>query len=254
MLSVVSWLWRSRPGYSKRFDAQRVNVTRALVEAHCSLEHEFVCVTDQPDAEFDPRVRVVPLWDDYADLAGAWPLGPSCWRRLRIFAPEAHDLLGVKPESTIVSIDLDSVPCGPLAPLWDGGHDFVGWYASPRAPCCGSMFLHRLGTLPQIWTDFDYDDSRAEARRLGFTGTDQSWVACHVAGKYPVWTKDDGVYSFKKDIVTRSTGLPSDARIVFFHGQPDAWDADVRVAYPWLARCYPLEVKHGDRYGLQGAV
>jgi hypothetical protein len=226
MISVLTWLWRPRRGYAKPFDVTHVNAMRALVAQHCSLDHEFVCVTDQPDAAFDPRVRVVPLWSDHAELPGAWALGPSCWRRLRLFAPEAHELLGLPAGSSVASLDLDCVPVRSLERLW-------------------SMFLHRLGSLPRVWEDFSYERAVAESKQRGFTGTDQAWIACHVAGKYPVWTTADGVYSFKNHLLP-SGALPRGARIVFFHGRPNQWDADVRREYPWIRQHYPLEVSGAD--------
>ena len=49
----------------------------------------------------------------------------------------------------------------------------------------------------------------------------------------PGWSNDDGVYSFRYDVVERhASQLPSNARVVFFHGLPDPWT--VRDRYAWV--------------------
>jgi len=253
MLRVLTWLWRPPRTYRSQFHVEHVNTMRALVAKYCTLEHEFLCITDQPAAAFDPRVRVVPLWTDHADLPSAFALGPSCYRRLRIFASDAHELLGVEQGDTVVSLDLDSIPVRSLDPLWDLDTPFCGWFASPRAPCCGSMFLHRLGSLPYIWETFHYMTAKELAKRHGFVGTDQAWLACKLAARFHVWTVRDGVLSFKNDCVPKGVLLPEHARVVFFTGKPDPWDNDVRRQYPWVREHYPIGERDAD-IRLQGTV
>lgn len=247
-LSVITWLWRPPRSYRSQFTPLHVNLMRERVAEHCTLPHEFVCVTDQPADLFHPRVRVVPLWKDLGHLPSAMVNGPSCYRRLRVFAPEAHELLGVPAGHRIVSLDLDCVPVGgpgSLDSLWSRPESFVGWRATARAPTCGSMFLLKLGSFPNVWTEFDHARAlrRARNRVPPLVGTDQAWMAYMLVGQ-PLtgsWTTRDGVYSFKNDCLKRAdASLPAGARIVFFHGRPDPWDAPVRRSFPWIAQHYPL--------------
>lgn len=237
MIYVITWLWRPHRNYRTQYVPLHVDLMRQHVAEHCSLEHEFICVTDRASTEFGPGIRLVKLWQDCASLPPAFPKGPSCYRRLRIFAPEAHELLGVPAGSTIVSLDLDSVLLGEMAPLWDREDDFIGWRASDRAPTCGSMFLHKLGTQARVWKEFNFSLAMREAKRTGYVGTDQAWMARMLAKAHGSWGVADGVYSFKQHCIG---GLPKDARIVFFHGKPDPWDEDVRRDHPWIVEHYPV--------------
>jgi hypothetical protein len=66
----------------------------------------------------------VPLWDDYAQRPEpARRKNPSCYRRLRAFAPDIAATFGQR----FVSIDLDCVITGDLRPLWNRSEDFVIW-------------------------------------------------------------------------------------------------------------------------------
>jgi hypothetical protein len=115
MLAVVCWKWKPKIGYRSTFCAEHVNVLRSMVERHYRKPHQLVCITDD-GAGIDPRVRVVPLWQDHARLPS--PHGgnnPSCYRRLRAFSAEAAELIGPR----FVSVDLDCVITGDMRPVWD---------------------------------------------------------------------------------------------------------------------------------------
>lgn len=87
--------------------------------------------------------------------------------------------------------------------------------------------------------------SPKETTRLGYRGSDQAWLtAClqHCSGK---WGEADGCYDYsglrKPGMGMRASGsarrrvaLPTDARIVFFHGKPDPWE----VSDQWVLDNY----------------
>jgi hypothetical protein len=234
MLSVISWKWTSANGYRSTFGPQTVNILRRMVARHYPPPHRFLCVTDDP-AGLDPEVEVVPDRRDFAQLPS--PHGgrnPSCYRRLRAFAPDAGESFGPR----FVSLDLDCVVTGDLTPLWDRPEEFVVWGdTNPKTFYNGSMFLLTAGTRTIVWSSFDPKTSPRRAMAAGHFGSDQAWISCCLGRGQPTWTARDGVYSFRNQILPKGGALPPNARIVFFHGCVDPWSKAARQ-YPWVREAY----------------
>jgi hypothetical protein len=222
--------------YRTTFTHEHVNIFRNMVERHLHMEHEVVCITNMPE-RIDPRVRIVPLWDDYADVAS--PHGgfsPTCYRRLKAFSPEMEDVIGPR----FVSMDLDVVILDDITPLLDVPDDFVIWGSVLRnTPYNGSMWMMNAGARKEVWEDFDPKISPALTRKEGFHGSDQAWMSYRLGPHEKRWTpKGDGVYAFRSDLKRKRYALPVDAKIVFFQGANDPWDEfSLRVA-PWITEHY----------------
>jgi hypothetical protein len=233
--AVVCWRWQPRPGYRSVFSVATVNTLRRMVARHFPVPHRFICVTDDP-AGLDEAVEVVPLWPDFADVPN--PAGakyPSCYRRLRAFAPDIGDVFGPR----FVSIDLDTVITGDLRPLWLRDEDFVCWgdRTHRTTPYNGSMFLLRAGTRARVWEEFDPSRSPQLASRAGFHGSDQGWISYCLGPHEARWTKADGVYCFRLDL-RHSPRLPANTRVVFFNGSLDPWTVRSGAATAWLREHY----------------
>jgi hypothetical protein len=238
MLTVVCWKWKPKAGYRSTFGPETVNTMKRMVARHYPHPHQLVCVTDDA-AGIDADVRIVPLWPDHAELQSPHgPLNPSCYRRLKAFSAEAAQIFGPR----FVSIDLDAVICGDMTAVWNRPEDFVIWGdTSPRTPYNGSMFLLRAGSRTKVWTDFDPRRSPVIARAKGYFGSDQAWIGAALGPNEPRWGQADGVYSFRnhlQDPHRPARPLPPEARVVFFHGKHDPWDADVRAKYGWIVEHY----------------
>lgn len=228
-LTVCCFKWGTQ------FNGMHVNVLANMVRRWCRLPYEFVCITDSAIG-IRPGIRTIPLWPDLGDLPS--PAGvrfPSCYRRLKLFSPEAGELVGKR----IVCLDLDTVITGDVTPLWDRPEDFVIWgnywcreqgRKGIKQRFNGSMFLLRAGTRTSAWTEFRPDKSPSLATRRGHRGSDQGWLSYHL-GDEATWGRADGVYSWRIDIEPNSCQLPADARIVFWHGKTDPWD---RLNVPWV--------------------
>lgn len=236
MLTVVTWKWPSPRGYRSTFGPETVNVLRRMVARHYTAPHRFVCVTNEPQG-LDAEVEVV---SDRADFAGLpSPHGgrnPSCYRRLRLFAPDAAATFGER----FVSLDLDCVLTGDVRPLWDRAEDFVAWGdTNPMkgSHYNGSMILLRAGTRAQVWTAFDPQRSPARSLRAGCFGSDQGWISYCLGPGEAKWSTKDGVYSFRVHL-TGKRQLPANAKVVMFHGHVDPWLANVRREYPWVREHY----------------
>ena len=118
MIRVVSWLWKDesyRYNDYFRYGPDHVNRLYRMVGRNLSLDHEFCCVTDDPQG-LDSGIRVIPIWSDLSEMGG-------CYRRLRAFAPDMRDIIGPR----FVWMDVDCVVTGSLDPLFNRTEDFVIW-------------------------------------------------------------------------------------------------------------------------------
>lgn len=237
MITFVAWRWRPVKGYRSTFAPDTVYSLKAMLDRNHHRPHRFVCVTDEPEAL--PGIETIPLWDFGAGIKS--PIGhsyPSCYRRLRVFAPDAGEWFGER----LVSIDLDTVIVGDVTPLFDRPEDFAIWGSSdfPRQQYCGSLWMLKTGTRPQVYTEFDPVLSPDAARRNGYRGSDQAWIN-HVIPNEAMWGKKDGVYSYRKDIARFGNRLPKDARLVAWHGKLDPW-GKIGQRIPWVKEHYPMGV------------
>lgn len=237
MLTFVCWRWRSPVGYRSVFAPEAVYQLRDMVRRYYPHPHRFVCVTDFPKEL--TGVETIQLWDEGAEIPS--PFGrhnPSCYRRLKVFAPDAGKVFGER----LVSLDLDTVIVRDMSPLFDRPEDFVIWGESDFKGQWynGSLWMLRTGTRPQVWQTFDPERSPAIATRAGARGSDQGWISYVLGRGEATWGRADGVYSFRKHIVGQLGGaLPDDARVVCFHGRWDPWGYDAQKL-AWVREHYPV--------------
>lgn len=234
MIGVVTFKW-SKPGYRSQFTAEHVNTLQRMVARHFPHPHRFICFTDDP-AGLAPEVDARRLWTKHATVSS--PHGdrnPACYRRLRLWARDAANLVGL---TRFVTLDLDCVITGDLGPLWLRREDVVLYRGqAARTHYNGSMALILAGSRPAVWEEFDPDTSPSIAYRAGFFGSDQAWISYRLGPQEPTWGIGDGVYSYRNDIAPNGGRLPSNARIVFFHGKVDPW-SDEAQRLAWVRENY----------------
>lgn len=236
MLSIVTWLWRQE-GYRSLFGAQHVNILAAMVGRCYPHPHRMICVTDMPEG-IDPSVEIVPAWNDFAGVKSPYGLHqPSCYRRLRAFHPEIGSVFGER----FVMLDLDTVIVRDMTPVWNRPEDFVIWgETDPRSFYNGSMMLMTAGARSKVWTDFDPETSPQKAKAAGRFGSDQGWLSYCLGPGEAIWTKDDGVYSYRVHL-SGTPELPANARIVMFHGGTDP-DSKRAQRLDWVREHYRTDV------------
>lgn len=233
-MTFVCWRWKPFNGYRSTYPPATVRALRNMIKRHYPKEHRFVCVTDTPE-DIDADIETIPLWDDFANIPS--PHGgnnPSCYRRLRMFAPNAAEWFGPR----FVSMDLDAVIVNDISPIVDRPEDAVFWGDTNRnTHYNGSLVLLTAGARPQVWTEFKPKESPQEAKAKGFFGSDQAWVSFILGTGEARWTRKDGVYSFRNDVQPNAGKLPADARIVMFHGAQDPW-GQYAQQLPWVRSHY----------------
>jgi len=211
--------------WGEKYTAVHVNTLSWMLSRHCSAPHRLICVTNEPEG-IDWPTDVVPDHEDFADWPSPHGKGaPSCYRRLRLFRPDARETFG----ELIVNIDLDTVITAEIAPLFDRPESFVAWQDPlSKRQLCGSLFMLRADTHLEVWERFDRHGVAA-AYSAGYRGSDQAWLS-YALPDAARWTDADGVLSYRAHCAYR---LPANARICFFHGKPKqdapglpAWVAD----------------------------
>ena len=235
-LSVLTWKWTPPTGYRSKFGPETVNTLFAMVRRWYPSPIRAMCITDDPTG-IDPSVEVVPIWNDFADLKSPHgsPRNPSCYRRLRMFHPDAAQWFGPR----FVSLDLDMVITGSLQPLFDRTEPIVLYGDTnprPGSHYNGSMILMTAGCRSRVWTEFDPLTSPQRALRADCFGSDQAWISYRLGPGEAKFGTDDGVYSYRKHL-RQGQPLPSDARVVVMHGHVDPWDATGQ-RIPWVRKHY----------------
>jgi hypothetical protein len=232
--TVCCFKWE-KPGYRSKFTAEHVLTLQRMVARHYPKPFDFVCCTD--DAKGLESIRTIPLWNDYADIPNPHGLrNPSCYRRLKVFAPDAASWLGER----IIPIDLDMVVTGDLTPLFDDPADFKIWGQTDfpgKQWFNGSFWSLRAGSRPQVWTQFDPLTSPEKAKAAGARGSDQGWMSYILGSSEQTWNTKDGIYSYRVHVAKNGYRLPEGARLVAFHGRVDPWSEEAQ-RLKWIRECY----------------
>lgn len=246
-LNVVCVKWGSK------FDAKYVNRLYAAVERNLSLEHRFVCFTDDPQW-IDTAIETHPI--PQTDLK-------SCWTKLALFS-DRLPLQGV-----MLYLDLDNLVTGSLDGLFlyqrDATHMGLIDWNRPYTFASGIFRLH-VGAYPHVLKNFyrgleegwlqesiEYDaysnahdkvvywDSRPSARIFAEEmnlNRAENWVNDRL--RYPgdqEWISNNLHYPYKKSRLRLSQWPPKwllsfkhhgfvreDTKVLLMHGYPKQHD------------------------------
>ena len=167
------------------------------VSLHCSLEYEFVCLTDLPLATL-PRMQIFRLETNL----------PAWWAKLEIFRLDGPCLY-FDLDTTIVSPidDLLIAICRPFRAIY-----MLRPFKATEMYASGIMGWQ--GNWEWILEQFEHEDIRSYL-------WDQRYISSALLheGVRPFLVQDflKGVYSFKHHC---QEALPYDASVVCFHGNP----------------------------------
>lgn len=232
-LAIVCFQWNT--GF-RDYRPEYVNVLQRMVERNLSLEHRFICITDEYEG-FDDKVDIIPIPKSARGIAELQsPEGsrfPASYRRLWLFSQEATMLA-----DRVMLLDIDCIILNPLDPLFDTPGDFVGWRPksgnwSREDRIGGAIWLLRTGTHTRVWEEFAQDPAAAmaKARKAGYRGSDQAWLSYCLANKCALWPRDIGIYKPPKPsgIYQNQDGIhkwehpPEDAIVATFNGIQKPW-------------------------------
>lgn len=166
-MKFVCWLWRGHD-FNKvvaKYDERHVHVLASMLRRHGG--HELICVHDgtfHPDVESIVMPPEVVLLTDYLPKLWAW-------------SAEFGRLIGGR----FVSIDLDVVVTGDLAPVVQTDAPFMIWNRADLEPYNSSLFVLEPGYGRRVWQTLSREGVAAARARAPKWCGDQSWIA-HVLG------------------------------------------------------------------------
>lgn len=246
MLTVACFLWYDKARQrSYQCTGEDVRIWDAMIARNLTVPHRRVCVTHRPDMVED-FIETIPL-DPRKHVPGL------CTVKL-----QAHKMHGVAPEGArLLLMDIDCVVTGNLDSLVQRDEPFVGWKnpnfqtGGRRGYIQGSMQLFTGGETDFLWHDFDPQHTPAFLNRR-FGGGEQAWISERMNTSWPepgwdwnvpVWTDADGIYGAGRIAGGRmgagvQSELPGNAKIVFFPGNRNPAQPEVRNAHPWIDEYY----------------
>jgi hypothetical protein len=214
--------------WGKRYGPEYVNRLAAAVKRHTRQPVEIVCFTDDAEGIAD-TVTIHPIPE--IDLP---PEAMVCgWRKLCLFR---NDL---PVDGVGLFLDLDILITGPLDDFFSFGepdqipiiHNWVPWHKKLFRPDPqignSSVFRFLINQSDFIWEQFHREKEWA----LATFRPPQSYLTHCIRTKMVYWP-DAWVRSFKRHCrptfpanLMLAPRLPSEARIIAFHGKPDPEEA-----------------------------
>lgn len=234
MLVVAAYFWHPDPGskFTAGYTPDDVRTLQRMVKRHLSVPHEFACITDRPHLfDADKDIRAIPL-NKEKHVPG------TCFSKLFTFHPNGRELIGER----VLQIDLDTIIVRNIDPLVERDENLVLWRNPTRIPWDGpqdqrrcyynsSFLLHRCGTMPEVWNNFDPKNPSAK---------DDQWYLSNFFGKdCAYFDASHGVYRLAREDTPGSGvdgALPENARVVTFPGSHGKWtDPRIWAANQWIA-------------------
>lgn len=200
------------------FTPEHVQQLRHAVATNLHRPHRFVCLSDLEV----PGIEVIPL------LHG-WP---KWWSKIELFRSGIF-------EGRVVYLDLDTWIINSLDALfaWNGKFAMLSDFYHLHKPASGMMMWTPSPVSEEIYSRMvDQEDQRDWMVRYGGRW-DQEYIGPIVPDAHRIQDLFPGkVVSWK--IHCAEDGIPQDAAVVFFHGQPR----------PWVVQD-ETEAAHATRYG-----
>ena len=210
MINIVSLKW------GDKFGAEYVNNLFSGIERNSTVPFKFHCFTDDTTGVLE-NIQCHNLPD--MDITG-W------WYKLWLFSDE----MPFEPGERIMFFDLDTIVTGNIDDIleYDCPADLIGLrnFYNPERFASG-LLMWRHGTQTHIWREFVAEPRKAQAQS---PDGDQQWTELH-ATNWTLWQAEfEGVYSYKQSC---SNGLPTDAKIVCYHGTPSIIQSFTETVENW---------------------
>lgn len=218
--------------HGKKYSSEYVNRLYDMVSRNCTLDYQFVCLTDDPKG-LNGNIVTHPL---PPELTG-W------WCKPYMFSKD----LPIK--GTILYMDLDIILSGNIDELftykpgrWCAIRDFTRKMRPGWVKYNSSIVRFDTGQLDHVWTGFKKGAVNIMKRMHG----DQDWL--YEADKNAIYWPDDWILSWKWEIRRDKQFLPGGMRgdrkfkivehckppetckVCVFHGDPNPHNCDD----PWV--------------------
>lgn len=211
MKNVICMKW------GDKFDASYVNRLYKMVEKNLTIDHRFICFTENGEGLMD-GIEVRPLPEMELDKA----LPERGWRKLTVFQKKLADL-----EGQALFLDLDIVITGNIDCLFEAEGEFLiikDWDFKKDIIGNSSVFRFEIGKYPFILSDFIEKGEEIRQKHRN----EQAYLsyAVHEKGLLSYWNSS-WCASFKRNCLRKfplnfflMPILPKNAKIIIFHGRP----------------------------------
>jgi hypothetical protein len=211
--------------YGNKYSADYVNKLYNMVQRHLTLDHQFVCYTEDPK-DIDPNIRIEPL-ETLPGIQG-W------WYKPMFFNPK----IGI--DGTLLFLDLDMIIFDNIDKLFTYKpgefciiQDFNRYVVKNYNKFNSSIFrldTHKA-THKNVYEDFIKDPKIPITRYHG----DQDWIRKCIQKDYNYWP-EDWIQSYKWEM----RGKPK------FNGRPRGERDFLEQAEPVVKAGTAIAVFHGD--------
>jgi hypothetical protein len=172
--------------HGTKYSADYVNKLYNMVKRHCTLDYEFVCLTEDTKG-LNGNIKTIPL---PSGLSG-W------WYKPYMFSKD----LPIK--GTILYIDLDVVIANNIDKLftyqpnsWCTIRDFTRVMRSNWKKYNSSVVRFKTGQLTHVWEDFNKDKVNIQRRLHG----DQDWLYEATRNQQAMLYPDSWILSWKWEV------------------------------------------------------
>lgn len=197
-----------------KYTDEDVHRLRRMVREHLAAPHIFCCLADRPIPDVCTRIPE-EVW-------------PGWWSKLLLFK---------YAQGINLYLDLDVVVTGDLLPLLSEELSMpANWAQSGHGGCQSSVMA--WGQKYDLWKEFD--PKKLDKPENGNCGAyeglwgDQEFITREMGCPGETIVPMSGIYSYKYHC---RNGLPSDARVVAFHGRPKPQE----VTDDWVVRSMSTE-------------
>lgn len=211
MKNVICMKWGTK------FGPEYVNRLYKMVQKNLTIEHRFVCFTDNGEGLLDGiDVRPLPVMNLQPGLP------ERGWNKLSVFQKQLADL-----EGQALFLDLDVVITGNIDDFFKEEGEFLiikDWDFRKGIIGNSSVFRFEIGKYPDVLGDFETKGDVIRAKHRN----EQAYLshAIHDKGILKYW-KEGWCVSFKRSCLHPfplnyflEPKMPKNAKILIFHGRP----------------------------------
>jgi alpha-N-acetylglucosamine transferase len=221
--------------WGTKYGPEYVNRLQGMVARNLTIPHRFVCFTDDRTGLND-AVEALPLPDLGLSLTGP----ERGWNKLATFE---KDLFGLQGEALF--LDLDIVIVGSLDPFFShpGQVLIIKDWLKRDGTGNSSVYRFTLGQYSELLADFRANFGQIKVR---YRNEQEFLSAYFLARNMLHYWPDSWCRSFKRHCMHAfpkslfvPPALPSDARVLVFHGHPHPDEALAGVTGKWYRFARP---------------
>jgi alpha-N-acetylglucosamine transferase len=189
--------------FGSKYSPEYVNKLHSMVSRHLTIDHEFVCITEDATG-IDPTIKTIPLTTD-SNVAIGW------WYKIDLFNKD-FPLKGV-----LLFLDLDIVIFNNIDKLFDYNSDNFtisrNFHKGHKCIMNSSCFRFETGTQSDIYENFIKNKSSIMKKYAG----DQDYLNARLSD-YKLFP-DKWMCSYKWEMMDKQPEL--ETSVAVFHGNPN---------------------------------